>query len=956
MAGPPIPYYMNYVIFFNDPSEYAIATAIAGGNLLKLAPRDAATLLGIPFPYPSGDMNSIPRGIYFIFPYVPGQQIGFPGPSGVFVDDTVLTVTVAGQAGVPASIWPAGPDATFTWSGNIVKNGGAGVASDPPANVMSQRRWAVGFESMQENSTVISNGWTRDASRTIDGGGLAVRGNSFNSPYTQLVAQYRTGLTTRTSWERFYMRFRRLPASVASLFWYVRGNISPAAGAGLRFETTGDVTLQDIDAVGTQTSKGTVWTPTLNQWYRVDVFLRYGNGSGSSIVSIYINGVLTKYQVMTSMNANSQHSESRLGQNSGVDAEVEYDMDDWINADLPANVSQSDLTFQDSNFPIDWLLGSHCRGFHSVSGSQVNWTPAGGVVGSLNMTHSPAGHIGTTGLSTSTPSATVEGVQDILPLDVPDSLFSSIGVVAVTVNMYSVSTDGSDGQLAYRVAGGAVQGTVTVPEQGTDQPTSTAYLPSGQIFPADIAPFSVVHNKSGTAANNTVFMLTATAEYLGVWGPEDDSSFVFPVSRNSNLHNCLYGNTAWGYLGSQPAAPVYAIGGTYVGNGSYQEITLPAPCHFLWIRPLTTPSGGIKMLQSGIPHTGSAGTSTGNVRMWYDFVNGLFKFSVTGGAGSECNVSGNTFQYIAFCDPGMRYCLGANWAHGGSSSTPKVNNLIVSDFTPLAAFFTRDFNGNTGTRGLYYRGAGHTANNATDLNISSGPDATCANFATGIINSFATLHSGNGNCSYLAFREADSGADGCAGNKMITITSYTGNNTNPRTIAIGSGSGRFPLFVMVCPATSGSTTAVFRDPSHTGTNSSNVDTMTLNPANGITAVGVDSITVQSNINTNGVVYSVFIIWGDTAAMNNGTFNATYCDGDGPYFNPNPPSTSDINVIGNGGLVLDGAPSFTLLVSASGIYTIVPGKTADTLINRGPGGGTIDVKIPDPTWKTGYLGG
>ena len=158
-----VPYFMNYVIFFSDPAEYTLATTIAGGNLLKLAPRDAATLLGIPFPYPSGDMSGISKGIYFISPFVPGQEILFPGASGKFVDDTVLTTIVPGQAGVPASIWPAGPDGSFTWAGNITINAGAGVASDPPTNVMSQRRWAVGFESAQENNANVGQQWTRDA-------------------------------------------------------------------------------------------------------------------------------------------------------------------------------------------------------------------------------------------------------------------------------------------------------------------------------------------------------------------------------------------------------------------------------------------------------------------------------------------------------------------------------------------------------------------------------------------------------------------------------------------------------------------------------------------------------------------------------------------------------------------------------------------------------------------------
>src|SRR5678816_3831634 len=112
--------YMNYIIYFQDPAQYNFAKSVAGGNLLELAPRAAATMFGIPYPYPSGDVDLIPAGISFIPPFVPGSQYGFPGPTGIFVDDTQNFQILPGQAGVPASTWPAGPDGKMVWSGNIV--------------------------------------------------------------------------------------------------------------------------------------------------------------------------------------------------------------------------------------------------------------------------------------------------------------------------------------------------------------------------------------------------------------------------------------------------------------------------------------------------------------------------------------------------------------------------------------------------------------------------------------------------------------------------------------------------------------------------------------------------------------------------------------------------------------------------------------------------------------------
>jgi hypothetical protein len=43
------------------------------------------------------------------------------------------------------------------------------------------------------------------------------------------------------------------------------------------------------------------------------------------------------------------------------------------------------------------------------------------------------------------------------------------------------------------------------------------------------------------------------------------------------------------------------------------------------------------------------------------------------------------------------------------------------------------------------------------------------------------------------------------------------------------------------------------------------------------------------------------------------------------------------------------------LNATGIYTLVPGKTDDTVYDN-DNGGTIDTNIPDPFFKTGFIGG
>lgn len=59
---------------------------------------------------------------------------------------------------------------------------------------------------------------------------------------------------------------------------------------------------------------------------------------------------------------------------------------------------------------------------------------------------------------------------------------------------------------------------------------------------------------------------------------------------------------------------------------------------------------------------------------------------------------------------------------------------------------------------------------------------------------------------------------------------------------------------------------------------------------------------------------------------------------------------------NDGIILGAVTPLTLLRDVSGVYTLIKGKRVDTLQDRQPGQTSIDVEIPDPTFKTGYIGG
>lgn len=955
---PTVQYYMNYIIFFQDDTEYQFALAVAGGNLLALSPRDAATIFNIPYPYPSGNMATIEKGINFIYPYSPGSEFKFPNSTGILVDDSILTTTIPGQAGSPASIWPAGPDGIFTWSGNIITNG-QGAQTGPVPTAIPQRRWIGGRElpqSYEGGSSIAGNNQSRDFSRTIDGFGICIRGNDVASSWLRTVNEFRTGLVTRTSWERFYVRFRRVGSTDCG-FWRCHGTPSNLAGCCLFFKTNGAVDAVDINSAGTGVNKGTIWTPTLNIWYRVDILLKYGSGSPPGAIVFYINGVLAfTYTdiVGHGMEGGTAHTNSELGYVFTGGAECEIDLDDWINADLPANCDATSLSFIDNNFPIDWLVGSHIRAHYTEVASQTGWTPAAMAKGVLNQIFTPNTRTTTSELNSVTSGATLEGLTDALTLAVMDSIAITLGVASAIIAIFSRNLTGTDGQLGYRKAGAAAV-LATINQGAGDAANRVAYQPTGMITPDEVSPWSVTHTKSVDANSDFTSMLMSAVEYIGVWGPEDDPSFQYPISRLSNLHNCRYGNTTYGYLGSQPDAPVFAVGGTYVGNGTYQEITLPAPCHFLWIRPPAGSGSGCKLFGSGTSgNLGGTDRVIPNIRVWFDLTTQTYKFAVTGSATSALNVSGTTYQYVAFCDPGMRFNLCGAFNHATASSVPKSNPLIASDFIPIHGFFQREQIGvNSGSVGLFLRGISHTSNNiwaTTGAQFANG-----ANLALGTINSYAELHFGGGGgtvTNYSVWRILDSGADGCAG-VMVQILTYVGNGVGSRVITLTPTSGRYPLMVMVFP-TSATGSGFVRDPAHTGSNSSNIDD-NVNSTTGITGVGIDQITVNSAINASGVTYSVFAICGNTTGMVNGSYYATYCEGDGPYINPLPPQ-GDINVYGNGGLILDGSPPLTLLKDISGIYTLVPDKTNDTLIDRQTGQASVDTKIPDPLFKTGYIGG
>jgi hypothetical protein len=237
---------------------------------------------------------------------------------------------------------------------------------------------------------------------------------------------------------------------------------------------------------------------------------------------------------------------------------------------------------------------------------------------------------------------------------------------------------------------------------------------------------------------------------------------------------------------------------------------------------------------------------------------------------------------------------------------------------------------------------------STGCNLSGSALANFGTFAAGswiaeANNIIASIHAQQ---VFSAWREIDP-----SGYLMVQLTGYTGNGTGARIINLPHITGRWPLLAMIAPGTAAS---VFRDPSHAGNNSSTLTTSSI-ITDGIIGGGPDLLLVGNGLNQNLVIYDVFVIMGDTAGWNNGIFSPPTIITPGTWNEPgyNP---SDLPIItGDGGMNFNGEAPLLAVKDLSGIYTLVPGKRNDTLYT-GIADDTVDVKVPNPLYKTGYIGG
>lgn len=960
MPTPAYTEFKSYEIFFHNKDEYDFAVALAGGDASSggvfygMSPNTAAGLFGIPIPYPTGNIDLIDKGILnadtlgltdaTIF-YVGGNQLLGPGD-----DDGILVPPIDdGHLHV-------GQFFTLQWSGVCVFMGGA-QPSTPTPTAIPQRRWINGFEvqaNLEGGQGVPAIG-CRDASRTLDGVGYAARGGNTPTSVTRLLNEY-GAFTTRKSWERIYFR-PRVPGTGPVGFWRCQSSVSAQAGGALVYNAAGGVDLYTLSPVPAITLAATGYVPPINTWVRFDIFLQFPSiGAESGRLIVLANGVPI-YDFTdssgTNMDTVSFHAQSQAGKGctasvlGSTDTQVEFDLDDWINAEWP---NQAGVLFLDS---VDVLMGSHVRKVYNISGTAASYTPAN----AFNITNQGVNPVQklNSQLTSTTASALADGNCDLPPLGVQDKVTGlSLGVVAAIVGIHSTNASSTDGQVGYTIAGGGVV-MATVNEVAGGAFNSVRYQPAGLILPIEVTPMTVRYTKSADAASAVLNALQAVVEEIGIWGQEDcidPTSFPSDMPRINNLHNCNYPQTPYAILGPTPVLNVQVVGGTYVGNGTQQDIALPDACHMLFIRNVGAGANGVKWFACALGgHLGTTERIVPNmpIRVWFDDIAATFKFTVSG-TDAEINQNAITYQYIAYCDPGMRFCCAG--AYNTPSAIATRNNILQNtNFTPIFAFLQQEVLSNASVaQGLRIKGPGNAGITGSPLN-GAAQFANFGSFSSGVFTTNADNHPAvQSQCSYLAFRTTEPGCSWV----MLQVLSYVGDGTASRNIALTpTTGGRFPLFALVIP-TSGAQAAIFRDPSHAGANSARFDNLA-NTATGITAGAADQITVGISLNANGVTYNVFVIPGSFISWQNGTFFPPNCNQPEPWFAP-PMVPPDVAVSGDGGVTLGVSTAITLLVNVSGLYTLISGKTSDTIYNRISGASTEIRAIPNPSGKTGFVSG
>ncbi|HEV8474594.1 MAG TPA: hypothetical protein VGR82_17585 [Methylomirabilota bacterium] len=761
------------------------------------------------------------------------------------------------------------------------------------------------------NSLLISRG----GASGIDGyaGSTGATGTG-----TQYTAYALSTLAQRGHWERFYFTVVGAAPSDAVGLW--RGFNFSTNGTGFSIEVLPSlqIAFRNWSALAVNTLQGTFATLVVGQRYLVDVVFDVDGTNDLITCSVYLNHTLlcAGSRAAGGVLGNRYHSESRIGKEQAVATSGTLAFDNYIIAKIPSTKDPAVPTWSSITAyvtgdvvktaagvrykalqngtnhvpgleplfwrrltdPIDWIHGSRLVRLKAnafASSHSGNWT------GDFRVLMQRPDGIAFAGITSSTSGALAAVTTDV-PRQV-EALPGAIGWVGLQVNAYTKRAGVVNGALGYKIGAGAPVDT-TIVETGTLAWKGVIYAPAALTAPIPAGTgVELRFTKAADATLATLAVLVGTVEVIGTFGEEDvfpnedpeaDADPV-PPQPVGGVHSAWVPYTPWA-MQALPIGPVIIVGGTYAGNSLGQDITFKAPPILLLIRPLTGSAGGplvwSSLLGSHISHNQGISFEIGIADVDQDLTytqadpnaDQQMQFRVRlGGAGAQYNVTGTTYQYIAFCDPAARYSR-AGVALGTSLNAPQTHLLDDVDFLAEFALVWRENYDTTTTDAVHWKGAAHAAD-AMSLISGATTIAASITFGTGLLTLASAFFNSVTNYPFLLFRTNDgnSYADQA---KVWFKGTYTGDGSGSRTITIGA-TGLRPMWAIVGGVGSGNVR--HRDPSHTGTNSENPSSGANDATLGLTAGGVDAFTVGTALNANGVVYQYFGFYGSATAGNNG---------------------------------------------------------------------------------------
>ena len=829
-------------------------------------------------PYDTGGPTITVEALWFCLARASGNNVN-SGTAVLMRSDTAQVLSAAD----PNIKWGYADHTppTYTFRSYYLVQGGCGAVVPGHENIR-QRRWIEGWEiplwDSGSGGSLVTN-VTRQASRTPEGFGLSLRDRL--QIYTRTVNTHLAG-NHRGSWERIYFRMRTFPTGAVQI-WRCFNSANPAtSGVQINITPAGDLEVYNVNSASVFTLIGTA--PgffALRAWVRLDVVFSFNSGADDAYFKLFRNGIeifsATVSAASGGLGLAGFHATTQLG-NLSATGGIELDIDDWINAEPPVAFNG-----------IDWLNGSHVMLLRPASfdaSHSVNWT------GDWRTLMNNPGIEATEALSSTTSGARLAVVADADERDTQG--WFQEGVAAFAVAILSSNSGGTDGQLGYSIAGGA-DVLVTIDELISMQNRGMMYNPSGMSTPNPILPLVLLHTKSADGNTGLVRMLMAAAEGLGVFGEPDIGTGMAPVQES--IHNAPFANPTGAptLTGFTNAGQVSTEGGVYVGNGLGQDVQLYQPPHWIYIRPLTP--------ASGMPFWFSTMIGTHRAFGIFDIAPHLMPQALFDGtnylmrvAGGDAmnNFSGRSYQYIAVSDRAARFLLnGALQRPNGLGAG--INGLDNNLFFPEAAFFQIEHPQVTGvTLGAYYKGKGHAAANASLLTGAEVGNAMSFGLGS-LVSQQPPFHPTDESVAYSAWRVFDGPGDGGPAvnscdpsnpdpGRLFAVTFYTGNGSSPRNISLQLN-GHRPLLAIVVPHNG---SAYVRDPSHTGSDSSRWDNGSIDTA-AIISGGVDFIQVGATLNSNGIVYDVFVLAGDNGGSGWGTNSYHIPVGPAQPCNPVPPS-------------------------------------------------------------------